>query len=83
MPPISAGRVSAAAGGHRPEGDHPPKRGQRDAREAADWVAYCLEGGMDVASFCLGNEVHFGVRKGIRHHDWQTETQYVRTFTGK
>ncbi len=48
--------------------------------EAADWVAYCLERGMDVASFCLGNEVHFGYEKVSGITIGKTETQYVAFY---
>ena len=51
--------------------------GTGTAKEAADLVKYCLEKGIDVSSFAIGNEVHFKAEPVDGITSTKTAEQYI------
>lgn len=54
--------------------------GNGTPQEAADWVRHCLDNGLDVASFAVGNEVHFAEERVDGVTVTKTPEEYIAFY---
>ena len=54
--------------------------GNGTPQEAADWVRHCLDNGLDVASFAVGNEVHFAEERVAGVTVTKTPEEYIAFY---
>ena len=51
--------------------------GNGTPQEAADWVQYCIDQELDVATFAVGNEVHFAEERVEGMTVTKTPQEYI------